>query len=132
MSLERRQFNLRSHHVDTVGVEPATTPLAWDEEAATRAMTQTRTLTSRDPEASQYLVTQIIAQPTRVMQVYDPIKTEAQLLIGVGLKPWEGDQMHFVRYFGLVREVVLAREKEKAEYERDLPTRTTYTAFPTT
>jgi len=91
----------------------------WDEEAQVQAIEQARELAERDPDASQLLAAHAMAQPTHATpNVYDPAQTEAALLLVAGLKPWEGDAMHFVRYFALVREVTLAKERERDEMQK--------------
>jgi len=112
MSLERRQYNARTRAELTA--EPLTNVVEWDEEASHRAIMQARDATLRDPEASQYLAGQVLAQPVHpATNVYDPARLYTQMLRLVGLKKWEIDQMHFTHFFAQVREVILAQERDQ-------------------
>lgn len=120
MSLPRRQYDARK--LAEIHAEPAEVALAWDEEASYRALEQTRSVASRDPEASQYLASQLMAQPHQPSgATYNPSELYAQMLVATGLKAWEIDRMHFVHFFAQVREVVLLKERERAAYQDQQP-----------
>jgi hypothetical protein len=121
MSLERRQYNARTQ-VSLADAELLPVVVEWDEEASHRAIMQAQQASVRDPEASQYLAGQVLAQPVHpAVNVYDPPRLYTQMLLVAGLKKWEIDQMHFVHFFAQVREVILAKERESRSFNEQNP-----------
>ncbi len=116
MSLERRQYDARSRIIEQTE-EPLPVVVAWDEEASHTAITQAHSAAVRDPDASQYLMGQVLAQVAPpAIHIYDPARIYTEMLLVAGLKKRDIDEMHFVHFFGQRREVILAKEREKNFY----------------
>lgn len=118
MSLERRKYEERAAIATPETTDPLPKVVEWDEEASHRAIMQAREIASRDPEASQYLAGQALAQPTPpTVNAYDPPRIYAEMLLVAHLKPREINEMHYTHFFGLRREVILARERAQKSFD---------------
>lgn len=99
----------------------------WDEEARESAMRQAQQTAKRDPEAAALLVTQLIAvQETEKEQGienvrppvdYNPLKLYAFIARETGWKPREIDEMHYLTFFGIVREINARVHEENNAYK---------------
>lgn len=99
----------------------------WDKEAQEAAMAKAQTLAKRDPEAAALLVTQLIATQkaeqskgdpiTHVPLDYKPARLYAFMARECGWTPREIDNMHYLAFFAIVREVNERLRQEQQAYK---------------
>lgn len=89
--------------------------IVWDAEAQEAAMAQAQQVSKRDPEAGALLIAQLIAtqkaqqekgEPiTAAPSDYNPARLYAFMAREAGWEPRQIDNMHYLTFFAIVREV---------------------------
>jgi hypothetical protein len=99
----------------------------WDEEAIEEAEYRARAIEPFDPDAASDMRAmaataraKLTGQPiaSTMREPYDPMRIYARMSKYYGWSHQDMEQMHFVTFFGYVREANEMSEEEKAEYER--------------
>jgi hypothetical protein len=94
--------------------------VAWDTESRADAYDQARDLALRDPDAASYLLAHLDspdaadAPPRRSQAAYDPMALYARVMrfYKGAVSFTDCQNMHYITFFGLVREASLIAEEE--------------------
>jgi len=100
--------------------------LEWDFEAEQEAMAEAQRVAERDPEAAALLMAQLaVSQEIRrerntyepFEEEYNPTRLYAQMMKFYRIQPSELNKMHYLLFFGLLREAnaMLSEEEQKTQ-----------------
>lgn len=97
--------------------------ISWDKEQEREAVREAQRLAERDPEAASLLMAHVaVSQETRhtaeedpFEDVYNPTRLYAQMTKYYRISPKELDEMHYLLFFGYLREAQQMNEEEKRQ-----------------
>lgn len=120
VKLDRSQWG---DMLDMVNVEAVD---EWDTETEREAMSEAQRISERDPEAAAFLMAHVAvsqekrkeaAQYEPYEEEYNPTRLYAQMTKYYRISPKELDEMHYLLFFGYLREANRMNEEEERQVQ---------------